>query len=323
MAQTSSTCTLPIFITCLTLLTQTKARKSPLCRTSCGPIPINYPFGIDNGCGSPYYQNLLVCSDSAQLQLRTPSGIYPVHNISYSDPHLIVMDPSMWACGGRPDSRPAGPFSLDTSTRLRLSRENDYLFFNCSERDVIMGPKPVFCNRFPEQCDSTCDTSSHLCRNLPGCASALHGSTCCLYYPKGSESIRMMMRHCASYTSVYWRTLGTRPDFDQVPEYGIRVEFEIPVTTRCLLCQDRLKGGGTCGFDTRTQDFLCLCDKRNVTSYCKDNRDEHSRPAVVAGTVSGVSVVGVFAGAGVWYLRKMRAKAPVTHGVQTNDNRLF
>ncbi|GER29205.1 wall-associated kinase family protein, partial [Striga asiatica] len=274
------------------------ARKSPLCRTSCGPIPINYPFGIDNGCGSPYYQNLLICTDSAQLQLRTPSGIYPVHNISYTDPHLIVTDPYMWACGDGLDSRPVGPFSLDTSTRLRLSRENDYLFFNCSERDVIMEPKPVFCNRFPEQCDST---------NLPGCASALRGSTCCSYYPKGSESIRMMMRHCSSYTSVYWRNLGTRPDFDQIPEYGIRVEFEIPVTTRCLLCQDRLKGGGTCGFDTRTQDFL----------------GEHNRPAVVAGTVSAVSVVGVFAGAGIWYVRKMRAKSPVTHGVQTNDNRLF
>lgn len=58
------------------------------------------------------------------------------------------------------------------------------------------------------------------------------------------------------------------PPYDQVPEYGIRIDFEIPVTTRCLQCQDTRKGGGTCGFDTETQGFLCLCDGRNVTSYC-------------------------------------------------------
>lgn len=41
------------------------------------------------------------------------------------------------------------------------------------------------------------------------------------------------------------------------------------------------------------------------------------------GTVSAVSVTGAFVGVGVWYLRKVRAKAPVTHGVQSNENRLF
>jgi len=32
---------------------------------------------------------------------------------------------------------------------------------------------------------------------------------------------------------------------------------------------------------------------------------------------------GVGIGAGIWYLKKVRAKEPVTHGVQTNENRLF
>lgn len=40
--------------------------------------------------------------------------------------------------------------------------------------------------------------------------------------------------------------------------------------------------------------------------------------------MSGVSAAGVVAiGAGVWYLKKVRAKAPVTCGVQSNENRLF
>ena len=45
---------------------------------------------------------------------------------------------------------------------------------------------------------------------------------------------------------------------------------------------------------------------------------------LAAGTVSGVSAAGAFGiGAGIWYLKKVRAKAPVTCGVQSNENRLF
>lgn len=44
----------------------------------------------------------------------------------------------------------------------------------------------------------------------------------------------------------------------------------------------------------------------------------------MAGTVTGVSAAGVIGiGAGVWYWNKVRAQAPVTSGVQSNENRLF
>lgn len=250
-----------------------RAAQAGQCRTFCGNIPINYPFGIDDGCGSPYYRHILVCSDLGKLELRTPSGRYPVHSISYTDPHILVTDPFMWNCQDGDNLRPTRPFSLDTSTHLTLSPQNDYLFFNCSEDSVIVEPKPIFCERFPERCDSSCDSSSYLCRHLPQCASALGGATsCCSYYPKATESLRLMLRYCASYTSVYWRnTGGQAPYDDQVPEYGVRIDFEIPVTTRCLRCQDMTKGGGTCGFDTQTQNFMCLCSQANVTSYCKGN----------------------------------------------------
>ncbi|KAL1834351.1 hypothetical protein ACET3Z_004002 [Daucus carota] len=314
-----------LLLSILTFPSLIKAQSSQ-CRTSCGDIPIYYPFGIDDGCGSPYYRHILVCSDSGSLELRTPSGRYPVRNVSYSDPHILVSDPFMWNCQDGDNFRPTRPFSLDSSTHFSLSRQNDYLFFNCSEEHVIMEPKPIFCERFPDQCDSTCDSASYLCRHLPECASALRGSSCCSYYPKATDSLRLMLKYCASYASVYWRNVGAIQPDNQVPEYGIRVDFDIPVTTKCLHCQDVAKGGGMCGFDTKTQEFLCLCDKGNVTTYCKDHdvSHEHSNRGVVAGTVSAVSVAGAIGvGAGIWFWKKVRAKAPVTHGVQSNENRLF
>ncbi|PIA28843.1 hypothetical protein AQUCO_06600043v1 [Aquilegia coerulea] len=304
-----------------------QAAQSNLCRTTCGDIPIKYPLSIDDGCGSPYYRHILVCSDAGKLEFRTPSGRYPVHNISYSDPHILVSDPYMWKCEDENNFRATRPFSLDTSTHFALSSKNAYLFFNCSEKDVIIEPKPIFCERFPERCDSSCDSASYLCRHLPGCPMALNGgSSCCSYFPKATESLRLMLRYCASYTSVYWRTIEVDPPYDQVPEYGIRVDFDIPVTTHCLQCEDNLKGGGTCGFDTQSQNFLCLCEKANTTTYCTDPENEKhgKRIGVIAGTTTAFSVAGaVGVGAGIWYLRKLRAKAPVACGVQSNENRLF
>ncbi|XP_010916126.2 uncharacterized protein [Elaeis guineensis] len=327
----------------LSMFISLSSAHSHLCRTSCGVIPIRYPFGIDDGCGSPYYRSMLLCTNSSRLILRTPSGNYPVASVDYADPHLLVTDPSMWSCPSDDDNnnfyyddddervafrRPVTPFSLDTSTRFSLSPKNDYLFFNCSEDSVIIQPKPSFCERFPDRCDSACDSAGYLCRNLPGCPNALveTRTSCCSYYPKASESLRLMLRHCASYTSVYWRTVGASfPPYDQVPEYGIRVDFEIPVTTRCLQCRERARGGGTCGFDTESRSFLCLCDEGNVTTYCSEGGSSRHRAS--AGVIAGTTVfsiggaVGV--GALVWYLRKMRKNKVVTCGVQSNENRLF
>ncbi|KAL1199028.1 hypothetical protein V5N11_028367 [Cardamine amara subsp. amara] len=277
------------------LQSSSTSSQSNLCRSSCGNIPINYPFSIDDGCGSPYYRHMLICSDNnTKLELRTPSDL-----------------------------------SASIQAHTSLSHpQNDYLFFNCNAEKVIVEPKPLFCERFPDRCDSSCDSSSYLCRHLPECGSALGSRvSCCSYYPKATQSLRLMLQNCATYTSVYWRSTGVEnAPYDQFPEYGIRVNFEFPVTMKCLLCQETTKGGGVCGFDTTTQNFLCLCKQGNVTTYCKDpNLVKHKRVGAIAGTVSAVSAAGVIGVAGgvYWYMRKVRSKAPVTCGVQSNENRIF
>ncbi|KAI4298723.1 hypothetical protein L6164_032247 [Bauhinia variegata] len=300
--------------------------QSSLCRTSCGGIPIRYPFGIDHGCGSPYYRHSLACSDSGKLELRNPSGRYPVRNLSYEDPHILITDPFMWSCEVGENFRPTRPFSLDTSTHFKLSPQNEYLFFNCSEDNVIIQPRPLFCEQLAEKCDSSCDSASYLCTHLPGCSLALSDSSCCSYYPKATESLRLMLKYCTSYASVYWRNVGEPQPYDQVPEYGIRIDFDIPITSRCLQCQDPLKGAGTCGYDTVNQSFMCLCKEGNSTTHCKDHdiAQHNKRVHVIAGSATAASAAGAFGiGAGIWYFRKVRAKAPVTHGVQSNENRFF
>ncbi|KAJ0960838.1 hypothetical protein J5N97_001287 [Dioscorea zingiberensis] len=295
----------------LSLCIQSASSQSGLCRMSCGGIPIKYPLSIDEGCGSPYYRNMLACGpNSTELRLRTPSGTYPVKSINYADPHMVIYDPSMWSCHA--DGTPAPPFSLDTSTRFSLSPKNEYLFFNCREESVIIEPKPKFCERFPERCDSACDSAAYLCRSIPGCPDALveRRISCCSYYPKAAASLRLMLRQCESYTSIYWRDMASSSfgPYDQSPEFGIRVDFEIPPATTfiCLHSWDTEKGEGTCGFDTATRNFLCLCQETNVTTYCTDPGMSHKKSnGLIAGTATVVSFAGVASiGALVWRFKQ-------------------
>ncbi|OEL12630.1 hypothetical protein BAE44_0026350 [Dichanthelium oligosanthes] len=93
---------------------------------------------------------MLTCADNAALRLRTPSGTYLEAGADYSDPHLVVTDPSMWTCARPFISIHAAPFSLDMSTRFSLSSRNDYLF-ECDEARMIVAPRPASCDGYPDR----------------------------------------------------------------------------------------------------------------------------------------------------------------------------
>lgn len=296
----------------LVILLNEATAQSGLCRRSCAGLSIQYPFGIDDGCGSLEYRSLLVCSDrNTTLELRTPTGIYPVRNISYDDLHIIIADPSMWSCSAGNKLPQSQRFSLDISTKFSLSNLNNFLYFNCNESSVLVKPQLSYCESQPQRCESLCDSSNALCQNLPFCSKALSGVSCCSYYPRTSDSLRLMLENCESYTSIYWDISNASGAYNQIPAYGIRLNYEVPITTHCLNCQNDGDGGGICGYDTQSASFLCLCSDQNVTTYCSDhNHLNHlSRARVVAGTVVGVMVGGtIAAGVIIWYLKKMRPK---------------
>ncbi|KAI3840623.1 hypothetical protein MKX03_004635 [Papaver bracteatum] len=176
--------------------------QSSLCTTSCGDVPIEYPFSIDAGCGSPYFRHIFSSSDSGKLD-------------------------------------------------------------------------PLADTQLKGYCDSSCDSASYLCRHLPNCPFGLGGRIpCCSYYPKATDYLRLMLQYCTSYTSVYWRNVGALRPYDQVPEYGSRINYEIPITTSCL-------------------------------QYHQEYQ-HHRSIKVIAVTATGVSFAGAIGiGAGIWYIKKL------------------
>ena len=64
--------------------------------------------------------------------------------------------------------------------------------------------------------------------------------------------------------------------------------------------------------------------KLDLLSYQISSTSKICLGTTCAGTVTAVSAAGALGVVGgVWYLKKVRAKAPVTCGVQSNENRLF
>ncbi|RID63440.1 hypothetical protein BRARA_E02449 [Brassica rapa] len=83
-----------VFLYTVTTVTSTTSGATS-CRTSCGNIQINYPFGIDKGCGASQFQGMLNCT-STDLDFFTPSGAYRVRSIDYDENTMVVFDPLIY-----------------------------------------------------------------------------------------------------------------------------------------------------------------------------------------------------------------------------------
>ncbi|KAJ9548320.1 hypothetical protein OSB04_020863 [Centaurea solstitialis] len=256
----------------------------PLCRNSCGNIHIDYPFAIDDGCGSPLYRNMLNCStatatatfappnasasastsasiastSSTDLFFETPSGSYKVEAIDYDSKTLTVYDPSMSTCT---ILQPHHDF-LMSDLQLAIippSPRTVFALVNCSLDSPVL-------NRYK----SLCFDNYHSCDDLyASCTSfkifqMLSNNTppCCFTSYTTLRFMSINILDCTHFTSFYDADKVNKPlDWS----YGIKLSYGFP-DTGCDGCR---RSGGTCGFDVETQGPLCICSTTlNSTREC-------------------------------------------------------
>ncbi|CAH8337074.1 unnamed protein product [Eruca vesicaria subsp. sativa] len=252
------------FLFTLTTLTST-ASAATSCRTSCGSIPINYPFGIDQGCGSPQFKAMLNCS-STDLYFVTPSGGYKVRSIDYDKNTMVVFDPSMSTCS---ILQPHHDFKLSDiqNAIIRPSYDTVFALFNCSNDSPVHNRYRSLCFQAAgHSCDelySSCTSFRIFNTTSPnGGNSTVHATPYCCF--TSYDTVRVMSMNildCSHYTTVIdgGKMRGVAPmDWS----YGIELSYSVP-EIGCGRCR---KSGGTCGFDDETEIFLCQCPNSNNIS---------------------------------------------------------
>ncbi|KAJ6432148.1 hypothetical protein OIU84_019410 [Salix udensis] len=229
------------------------------CRTSCGSIAINYPFGIDDGCGAPQFRSMLNCS--TDLFFLTPSGGYKVQHIDYDKKTMTIYDPAMSTCS---ILQPRHDFIMTEVQSVTIPPTPDTVFalLNCSIDSPVL-------NHYKNLCF---DFSGHSCDELYGACNAFRAfhlltnssPPCCFTGYDTVKFMKMNILDCTHYTTVVntdnLRGIGP---LDWV--YGIKLSFTVPKT----VCEQCSRSGGTCGYDTETEVMTCLCSSStNYTREC-------------------------------------------------------
>ncbi|KAK7830284.1 hypothetical protein CFP56_028375 [Quercus suber] len=230
------------------------------CRTSCGNVAIKYPFGLDDGCGAPQFRHMFNCT--TDLFFTTPSGVYKVQSIDYDKKTMVVYDPAMSTCS---ILQPHHDFVMTDIQSVIIPPSPDTIFvlLNCSIDSPVLNHYKNLCFNF----------SGHSCDELYGSCNAfrlfhlLTNSTppCCFTGYDTVKYMSMNILDCTHYTTVINsdNLKGIGP-LDWV--YGIKLSFTV-AETGCERCAG---SGGTCGFDTETVGFSCLCStSMNATRECE------------------------------------------------------
>lgn len=235
------------------------------CRTFCGNITVDYPFGIEQGCGHPKYRDLVYCINNVMM-FHVISGSYEVVNIDYGFKLVDIFDPKMSTCASMHKSD--GFFLEEARARyLQPTPDNAFMLLGCSK------VSPLF-EGFPDK---------HLpCRNVTGmgcdafydCPSwvgfgkksrATSPPPCCGIPYSSIGSLNLSRLQCYSYATVY----DSAPIKIANPRewsYGIQLSFSLPEDSD--FCRSCKASKGVCGYDVVKENNLCLCDGWNSTTSC-------------------------------------------------------
>ncbi|PPD76643.1 hypothetical protein GOBAR_DD26428 [Gossypium barbadense] len=233
------------------------------CNSTCGAIPVMFPFGTGFGCGHPYFARYVKCN-AGTLQFSTGTGIYTVSSIDYPTSTIVVADPFMSTCSSMQNS---GSFSLDRTSPFTLTGSNIFVLLGCSSTSPVFDPS-----------EDLCDTGSgsRVCSGLYSCKGVTGiglpqnapTSTCCVYDSLmgigSGYSLDLPKLQCSSYTSIY--EFGDEED-PMKWKFGISLLYNDSYYTPA--CKDCETNGGLCGFSVLDESFSCICrDGVNTTTNC-------------------------------------------------------
>ncbi|KAF8387688.1 hypothetical protein HHK36_026342 [Tetracentron sinense] len=231
----------------------------PACRNLCGGIAINYPFGLDDGCGAPPYRKMLNCT--GDLFFQTPSGNYKVRSIDYDKKNMVMYDPAMSTCTMLQPHHDL-VMSAIQSVLIPPSPDTVFVLLNCSIDSPVLNHYRSLCFNFSGH---SCDELYNACPSFKIFHLLSTGYPPCCF--TGYDTVKYMSMNildCSHYTSLY-----NADDLSGVGpldwSYGIKLSYTVP-NTGCDRCA---QSGGTCGFDTETEGMLCLCSSSiNSTREC-------------------------------------------------------
>ncbi|XP_019431149.1 PREDICTED: LOW QUALITY PROTEIN: uncharacterized protein LOC109338384 [Lupinus angustifolius] len=168
------------------------------CKNSCGNIPINYPFGIEDGCGAPQFRHMLNCTND--LFFQTPSGAYKVQSIDYDKKSMTIYDPAMSTCS---ILQPHHDFVMTDiqSAIIPPSQDTVFVLLNCSIDSPVLNHYKYLCFNF----------EGHTCDELYGSCNAFRvfhlfsnsSPPCCFTSYNTVKFMSMNILDCTHYTSVF------------------------------------------------------------------------------------------------------------------------
>ncbi|GAB4825632.1 hypothetical protein Ancab_008507 [Ancistrocladus abbreviatus] len=269
------------------LLLRLPAAISLVCRNRCGTIAVNYPFGVDDGCGAPQFRKMLTCN-ATDLFFVTPNGNYKVQGINYEEKTMVVYDPDMSTCAILQPHHDLVMTELQYAI-IPPSPDTVFALLNCSIDSPVLNHYRSLCFNF----------SGHSCNELYSACnsfkifSLLTNSSppCCFTGYSTVKFMSMNILDCTHYTTIY-NTDDLKGIGPMDWSYGIKFTFSVP-DTGCDRCT---RSGGSCGFDTETEGLLCLCStSTNSTRECAagtiTNKGEHGTPAAFFQTM--LTVLGL------------------------------
>ncbi|GAB2269827.1 hypothetical protein Dimus_004745 [Dionaea muscipula] len=243
------------------------------CRSYCGNLTIDYPFGLQYGCGHPGFRDLLYCINDV-LMFHISSGSYRILDIDYAFQSLTLHDPHLSTCDSIVLGRRGNGFVVDSwrAPYLNPIPDNVFLLIGCSARS------PLF-QGFQDKHLSCRNVSGMGCEDYYTCPAwgavgpdyvgSLFGSgplACCAVSFEAIKAINLTRLDCQGYSSAY--SLAPLKLEARDWSFGIRVKYSGKGNDAfCTACEAT---GGACGFggDTDGVQQLCLCGSWNSTTTC-------------------------------------------------------